>query len=55
MRNHDKPSILDVKMTCRHCGWVGTLYDAEPDTDGDGAPGCPDCFKLVETQDKEVL
>lgn len=34
--------IGDVIMVCKKCGWVGKLYDAEPNVDGDGNLGCPE-------------
>lgn len=33
--------IGDVIVSCEECGWVGRVYDAEPDVDGDGNLGCP--------------
>lgn len=42
--------ITDVVVACSKCGWVGRIENTEPDVDGDGNLGCPDCFtkKRVE-------
>jgi len=42
------PRIGDVKMFCPECDWRGTVYDCDPDIDGDGGLGCPDCHTVVE-------
>ncbi len=41
-------SILDQKMFCPKCGWKGTIWDCEPDVDGDGSLGCLICFSVME-------
>lgn len=41
------PSICDVPLQCS-CGWSGTVGKAEPDIDGDGGLGCPDCFSVLD-------
>lgn len=38
-------SIGDVKCRCIYCEWAGTVYDCEPDVDGDGSLGCPKCLR----------
>lgn len=45
-------SILQAKVRCPNCGWVGTVDRCEPDIDGDGSLGCPACSAVVidETQ-----
>ena len=40
--------IGDVRGSCSRCGWWGTVYEAEPDIDGDGSLGCPQCLSVVE-------
>lgn len=40
--------IGDVRGSCSRCGWWGTVYEAEPDVDGDGSLGCPQCLSVVE-------
>jgi hypothetical protein len=40
-------SIGDVKGSCSACGWWGTVDEAEPDVDGDGSLGCPQCSSVV--------
>jgi len=47
MRNHDRPSILDVKVKCPACGWIGLLRDTELDDDGGSCPQCPECMCVV--------
>jgi len=47
MREKPLIKITDVKMKCPSCGWEGTVADCEPDVDGDGSLGCPDCFCIV--------
>lgn len=42
-------SITKVSCTCV-CGWQGTVYDCEPDIDGDGSLGCPECGKVINVQ-----
>lgn len=39
--------ITDLPCKCT-CGWSGTVYDCEPDIDGDGGLGCPECNKVIE-------
>ncbi len=38
-------SILDVKVQCGLCRWKGQVRDCEPDVDGDGSLGCPECYQ----------
>ena len=40
-------SIFDVPCHCDKCGWGGTVDSCEPDVDGDGSLGCPDCLSVV--------
>jgi hypothetical protein len=40
-------SITEQPCKCT-CGWTGTVYDCEPDVDGDGSLGCPECEKVIE-------
>ncbi|MFH1738997.1 MAG: hypothetical protein ABIH23_08310 [bacterium] len=40
-------SILNVRMICESCGWEGSVYQCEPDCDGDGSLGCPNCGEIV--------
>jgi len=40
--------ITDVKVRCPKCGWRGTIGDCEPDVDGDGNLGCPECLTVVD-------
>ena len=40
-------SITDVKCYCQYCNWFGTLKDCEPDIDGDGSLGCPECSRVM--------
>ena len=45
--------ITEVKVRCPVCGWAGTIGDAEPDVDGEGSPGCPECLcnvSITETR-----
>ncbi len=37
------PRIGNALMECPCCGWEGTVYECEPDVDGDGSLGCPVC------------
>lgn len=41
-------SILEVPSHCPKCGWWGTVYDCEPDIDGDGGLGCPRCSAIID-------
>lgn len=41
--------ITDYPCKCE-CGWTGTVWDCEPDIDGDGSLGCPVCLKVVDTR-----
>jgi len=43
----DCPSIFDVPCWCL-CGWIGTVGTSEPDVDGEGSLGCPECLRVVE-------
>jgi hypothetical protein len=38
-------SITAVPCSCPECGWKGVTGDAEPDVDGEGSLGCPECYK----------
>lgn len=40
--------IGEVKTLCRQCDWYGTVYDCEPDVDGEGSLGCPECGAIVD-------
>ena len=42
-------SIGEVATFCHKCGWVGTVETCEPDVDGDGSLGCPECNSVVES------
>lgn len=44
------PSIFDVPCLCPKCSWSGTVYDCEPDVDGDGNLGCPECKTVIEVK-----
>ena len=39
--------ITDVIMKCDSCGWIGPVSETEPDIDGDGSLGCPECGEIV--------
>jgi hypothetical protein len=41
--------ITEVPCKCE-CGWAGTVWDCEPDIDGDGSLGCPVCERVVDTR-----
>ena len=41
--------ISEVKCWCPACDWIGVVFDCEPDVDGDGSLGCPNCNKVVIT------
>ena len=41
-------SILDEKLKCPKCGQIITVGDADPDIDGDGSLGCPDCLVVLQ-------
>lgn len=43
-------SINNIIAICAKCGWSGFVFECEPDIDGDGNPGCPDCNAVVYTQ-----
>lgn len=40
-------SITEVQMRCDNCEWTGTVWECEPDVDGDGSLGCPECLEIV--------
>lgn len=42
--------ITDAPAMCAKCGWKGTVWECEPDIDGDGNLGCPDCNAIVYVQ-----
>lgn len=46
-----KKKIEDVRCICPKCTWVGTVYECEPDVDGDGSLGCPKCGAVVKCED----
>jgi hypothetical protein len=46
----DLPRITEVPAVCK-CGWRGTVGDAEPDVDGDGSLGCPECGAVIVVKD----
>ena len=35
--------ITEVLIICLKCSWTGTVWEGEPDCDGDGNIGCPEC------------
>lgn len=41
-------SILDVIMQCPECSKMWTVGQAEPDIDGDGSLGCPECLIVLK-------
>jgi len=41
-------SIGSVRCICKKCGWWGTVSETEPDVDGDGGLGCPQCLAVIE-------
>jgi len=43
--------ITDVETLCTKCGWMGTVFDCEPDNDG--SPCCPECDAVVVELRKE--
>lgn len=40
-------SILAHPMRCPKCSWRGPVGACEPDVDGDGSLGCPQCETVV--------
>lgn len=48
LKDNILPSILDVACICS-CGWCGTIGECEPDVDGDGSLGCPECLEVLDT------
>lgn len=40
-------SITSQRCGCLNCNWAGTVGDCEPDVDGDGSLGCPQCGEVV--------
>ncbi len=48
-RNEDLPRITEQTVECS-CGWRGTVYDCEPDVDGDGSLGCAECSAVVKVK-----
>lgn len=42
--------ITEVPCKCE-CGWTGTVWDCEPDIDGNGSLGCPKCGKVVDAKE----
>lgn len=43
-------SITEVPLICLVCDWSGTVGTAEPDCDGDGSLGCPDCRNILDSE-----
>jgi hypothetical protein len=41
-------SILEEPMVCTVCGLITLVGDCEPDIDGEGSLGCPDCKCLMK-------
>lgn len=41
-------SITEQLCRCLECDWNGTVWDCEPDVDGDGSLGCPECLAVVK-------
>lgn len=41
-------SIMEFPVKCSLCDWHGTVAEAEPDIDGEGTLGCPDCLEQGE-------
>lgn len=39
-------SSTSIRCSCP-CGWYGTVGDCEPDIDGDGSLGCPECDAII--------
>lgn len=46
LQNSNLPKITDQVVRCS-CGWWGIVYDCEPDVDGDGNLGCPECSQVI--------
>lgn len=46
-------SITEVQMICPNCNWTGPVADCEPDVDGDGSLGCPECEGIVTETETE--
>lgn len=40
-------SIMEVRVECITCGWIGMVGDCEPDIDGEGSLGCPECCSII--------
>jgi hypothetical protein len=47
LRSGTLPSIGSVPVYCPKCHWRGTVYDMEPDIDGEGSLGCPVCNTII--------
>ncbi len=46
---HKWLNIIEYQtFQCLACGWKGILYNCEPDIDGEGNPGCPECGRVVQ-------
>ena len=41
-------SIFEVPFVCIECDWRGIAGECEPDCDGEGSLGCPECGALCE-------
>ena len=54
MKNNELGCILDVGVKCPVCPWSGKIGDTEPDVDGDGSPGCPNCLCNVVLHQQEI-
>ena len=38
--------ITDIERSCP-CGWSGTVGEMDPDVDGEGSLGCPECGVVI--------
>jgi len=48
-------SITKMGMFCPVCNWTGLVEETEPDIDGDGSLGCPNCYAVVEPNKEHTL
>ncbi len=44
--------LMDQPMKCTKCEWEGKLGECEPDIDGDGSLGCPECNEIAHEKGK---